>query len=185
MGSKRAKDPEKKKLEKVSVEEKKPKKVEKRPKEKLKSVVRVAGTDLDGNKPILYALQKISGISHSVSNFVCAKSGVEPDTRLGSVEESKIEKIEEVIKNIEKFGMPSWLTDRRKDLETGEDKHITGSDQKVVQKFDVKKMIDKRSYKGSRHMLGLPVRGQRTKSSFRKGKTVGVVRKSVRLKKKQ
>jgi len=59
--------------------------------------------------------------------------------------------------------------------------HMSGVDMKVSEKFDIKAMIDKKSYKGVRHMLGLPVRGQRTKSSFRKGKTVGVVRKKMRV----
>ena len=58
--------------------------------------------------------------------------------------------------------------------------HLSGTVVKVSEKFDIKAMIDKKSYKGVRHMLGLPARGQRTKSSFRKGKTVGVVRKKTR-----
>lgn len=186
MGAKSVKDVGKKKekVEKVSVKEKKTKKDEIGRGGKVRNVVRVAGTDLDGDKQVLYALQKIKGISHGVSKFVCLTSGVDPKKRLGSLDDSKIEKIEEIIKNPEKFNMPSWLINKRKEIETGKDRHITGSDLKVIEKFDIKRMIDKKSYKGVRHMLGLPVRGQRTKSSFRKGKTVGVVRKSVKLKKK-
>jgi small subunit ribosomal protein S13 len=66
-------------------------------------------------------------------------------------------------------------------VESGIDMHMSGSDVDVTRKFDVQRMVDKKTYKGVRHMLGLPVRGQRTKSSFRKGRTVGVVRKAARL----
>ena len=59
--------------------------------------------------------------------------------------------------------------------------HVSSHDVDVTRKFDVQRMIDKKTYKGVRHMLGLPVRGQRTRSSFRRGRTVGVIRKSVRL----
>ena len=71
------------------------------------------------------------------------------------------------------------LTTRPVCYQCGKDAHLSGTDVKVAEKFDIKAMIDKKSYRGVRHMLGLPVRGQRTKSSFRKGKTVGVVRKKA------
>ncbi len=58
---------------------------------------------------------------------------------------------------------------------------MTGPELDVTKKFDIQGKIDIKSYKGTRHMFGLPVRGQRTRSSFRKGKIVGVVRKSVRI----
>ena len=51
----------------------------------------------------------------------------------------------------------------------------------TAKKFDIQRMVDLKTYKGIRHMLGLPVRGQRTRSSFRKGRVVGVVRKAVKL----
>lgn len=166
--------------EKPKVKEEKPKKVEK-PKAELKEIVRVIGTDLDGSKPLGRALLGIKGISHSMSRSICLVSGFDFDTKLGSMNESEMKKLEDVIKNPAKFGAPSWFLNRRKDVDTGKDLHFTGSDLDVLRKFDIKRMVDMRSYKGVRHMLGLPVRGQRTRSSFRKGRVVGVVRKSVRI----
>jgi len=72
-----------------------------------------------------------------------------------------------------------------RDLETGEDLHLVGPDLKFTREQDVKMMIKIKSYRGVRHMFGLPVRGQRTKSSFRKGRTVGVVRKKIQPTKKK
>jgi small subunit ribosomal protein S13 len=101
--------------------------------------------------------------------------------KLGSLTESDIQKLENVIRNPIKFGIYNWFLNRRKDTDTGQDLHLSGPDLEVVRRFDIQKMIDMKSYKGIRHMLGLPVRGQRTRSGFRKGRVVGVVRKTIRV----
>ncbi len=69
-----------------------------------------------------------------------------------------------------KFGTPVWMLNRRKDLELGEDRHLITSDLTFTQDNDIKMLKKIRSYKGVRHILGQPVRGQRTKSNFRKNK---------------
>ncbi|MEM5829189.1 MAG: 30S ribosomal protein S13 [Candidatus Aenigmatarchaeota archaeon] len=171
---------------KVKVEEKveKPKKekVEKKPEEKrVKVVVRVMNTDLDGEKSLKNALLGIKGISHAMSKAVCLASGFDPNIKLGDLSEKDIEKIEAVIKEPTKYGIPSWFLNRRREPETGANLHLVGADLEIAQKFDIQKQINLKTYKGVRHMLGLPVRGQRTRSSFRKGRVVGVVKKAVRV----
>ncbi len=70
------------------------------------------------------------------------------------------------------------MLNRRKDVETGEDKHIVTTDINFVNDNDIKVMKMIRCYKGIRHSMGLPVRGQKTRSNFRKnkGKVMGVKR---------
>lgn len=177
MARQRVKDPDKVREEAQKV---KKQKEESKAKE-LRVVVRLVGTDLDGEKKVVYALRKIKGISYSMAKAICNAASVDPEKKLGSLSESTIEKLEAVIKEPAKYGVPAWLLNRRKDRESGADVHLSGTDVKVAERFDIKAMIDMKSYKGVRHMLGLPVRGQRTKSSFRKGKTVGVVRKKTRM----
>ena len=175
MGVTRVKDEKPKEKKPV-----RPKKVEK-PKE-LKDIVRIANTDLDASKPLSIALTKIKGIGHVMSKAICAASGFDAKIKVGSLKERDIEKIEEVINNPIKFGIPSYLVNRRKDIDTGKDIHLTGSDLDVTRKFDIQKMINIRTWKGFRHMYGQPVRGQRTRSHFReKGKVVGVMRKAIRI----
>jgi len=178
-------DAEKAKAEAKKVEtEKKAERTVKTKKEEKKGmrvVVRVLGTDLDGERGVQNAILKIRGVGHTFAKAVCETAKIDPKRKLGSFTESEISDLEEVIKDPTKFGIPAWIVNRRRDMETGEDMHKTSSDVDVSKKFDVQRMIDKKSYKGVRHMLGLPVRGQRTKSSFRKGKTVGVVRRAARI----
>jgi len=81
------------------------------------------------------------------------------------------------MKNPEKYNIPHWLYNRRKDPASGNYTHITSSALDMTKKGDIDRMKKIRCYKGVRHMLGLPVRGQRTKSSFRTGGIVGVKRK--------
>ena len=68
---------------------------------------------------------------------------------------------------------------RRKDIESGETKHLIGSELELQKEFDIKRLKKIRSYRGLRHALGQPVRGQRTRSHFRakKRKAVGVLNK--------
>ncbi|MBC7111537.1 MAG: 30S ribosomal protein S13, partial [Methanothermobacter sp.] len=95
----------------------------------------------------------------------------------GYLSDEEIERLEEAIKNPAKYNIPSWMINRRNDYETGEDKHLIESDLEMCLREDLNRMRKTRSYKGRRHELGLPVRGQRTKSTFRKGSSVGVRRK--------
>jgi small subunit ribosomal protein S13 len=170
-------------MAKGKTQKEEPKKGGKAPREKTgaRIIVRVLGTDVDGEKGVAQAILKIKGVGHSFANAICKVAKIDPVKKIGSFTESEIHELEEVIKDPIKHGVPVWVVNRRRDIETGADMHVSSSDVIVTKKFDVQRMIDKRSYKGTRHMLGLPVRGQRTRSSFRKGRTVGVVRKSARI----
>jgi small subunit ribosomal protein S13 len=98
---------------------------------------------------------------------------------MGFLSNSDVEKIEDIIKNPVKYGIPAWLLNRRKDVETGKDLHLLGSDLVLQTKNDVDQMKQIRSWRGFRHSYGLKVRGQRTKSTGRKGKAIGVKKKQV------
>lgn len=166
-------------------EKQKEKKVEKKPevdkKREIRAIVRVAGTDLDGEKPMKNVLMGIRGISHAMSKAICEVGNFDTNSKLGSLNEEEMARLESIIKEPMKFGIPSWDLNRRREPETGADLHLTGDDLIVARKFDVQKMINLKTYRGERHMLGQPVRGQHTRSSFRKGRVVGVVKKSIKI----
>jgi len=155
------------------------------PKE-IKGIVRISGTDIKGDVQLFISLQKIKGISGVLANAICRIHNLERERKVGTLNKKEIKKIENTLKTPSKFGIPSWMLNRRKNSETGEDQHLIESDLTFTQKQDIKKMMNIKSYKGVRHMFDLPVRGQKTRSSFRKGTTVGVVRKkSMPAKKKK
>ena len=150
------------------------------PKQELKYFVRISNTDLDGNKPVNHALIKIKGISYMFSNAICTAAAIDKTKKIGYISDAEVAKLDDVIKDPTKFKLPAWLFNRKKDPEDNADKHLTGSNLTFIQDNDIKMMKKIKSYKGVRHMLGLPVRGQRTKSNFRKnkGKVLGVKRKT-------
>jgi small subunit ribosomal protein S13 len=145
-----------------------------KPKEEQK-IVRVGETNLDGTKTVGVAIRKIKGVSFSYANAVAKVSGFE-NKRLGELSEEELNLLEDIMVNPEKHSLPSWCFNRRKDPNSGTDKHLIMSQLDLTQKMDINEEKRIKSYVGIRHILGLPVRGQRTRSSFRKGKVVGVKR---------
>ncbi len=149
-------------------------------KAEMKKIVRLVNTDLDGTKPVIRAIMGIKGISFTMSKAIVYALGIDPNKKLGEFSERELEKLEDAIKNPKKYGIPSYLLNRRRDPETGEDYHLTGEDVHIRMKMDIKKMIELRTYRGWRHKLGQPVRGQKTRSHFRtRGRTVGVKKPKV------
>lgn len=148
-------------------------------KQELKYFVRIANTDLDGNKAIYQSLTKIKGINFMLSNAILNIANIQKTKKTGYLTDEEALKIDEIIKEPTRFKVPSWLFNRRLDPEDNVSKHLVGSTLSFVQDNDIKMMKKIRSYRGIRHSLGLPVRGQRTRSNFRKnkGKVLGVKRK--------
>lgn len=136
----------------------------------FRHLVRVASTDLDGSKAILFALTKIKGVSIMFSNAVLSVSHVPKDKQTGTLADKEVEELNTIFSEPTKFGIPEWMFNRRKDYETGEDKHLISANLTFTQDNDVKRLKKIKSNRGMRHAWGLPLRGQRTKSNFRKSK---------------
>jgi len=147
--------------------------------EEFKHIVRIVNTDIDGNKKIIIGLGKIKGIGVNLANAICTVSGIDKDKKIGYLTNEEIKKLEEISTNPSKYNIPSWMLNRRRNLEDNEDGHLLMSDLDFTKDNDIKRMRMIRSYKGVRHATGLPLRGQRTKANFRrnKGKVKGVKRK--------
>ena len=153
------------------------KKEDKADQDEIKHIVRIANTDLDGKKSVQYSLIGIKGINRRTARIISNNANVDPTATIGYLDDEKIDSLKKTIDKIESI-LPTWMLNRCKDLLSGEDKHITSTDVLLVKLEDLNTMKKTRSYKGIRHERGHKVRGQRTKSSGRKGLTVGVKRKS-------
>jgi len=143
----------------------------------VRQIVRLAGVDLDGTISIAYALSRIKGIGIQLAHAILRRTNVKPDTRVGFLVDADLERIEAAIRDPGKYDVPEWLLNRRKDIETGMDLHLIGSDLELRTKSDIDDMKDMRSWRGYRHSYGLRVRGQRTRTTSRKGKAMGVRKK--------
>jgi small subunit ribosomal protein S13 len=138
-------------------------------------IIRVGETPLDGTKKVRIAIRRVRGISFMMANALMRNCHF-ADKKLGELSEHEFRELENMLANPAARGMPVWMFNRRKDPKDLQNRHIISSQLDFIQKNDINEMKKLRSYKGVRHSLGLPVRGQRTRSSFREGSTVGVKR---------
>ena len=170
---------EKAKLEKFDQQEKE--KAEKKQRmsmqeERNEILVRILGYDIPGSRNLQAGLTRIKGVSWAISNLLCIKLNIAKNKKIETLTKDEIAKIEAFLRNPQ---LPVFFFNRRFDRETGETKHYIGSYLDIKKEFDIKRLKEIRSYKGIRHGAKLPVRGQRTRSHFRKkAKPMGVKKKA-------
>lgn len=139
----------------------------------FRHLVRIAGRDLDGTKKLVAALSDLRGVGYNFASVITAGLGIDSSTRLGSLTEEQVKEVEKAVQTA-RSALPQWYYNRRNDPDTGESKQLLGADLDFIQKGDVDDEKNIQSWKGVRHSLGLKVRGQRTRTTGRKGRTVGV-----------
>ena len=108
-------------------------------------MARIAGVDLPRDKRIEIALTYIFGIGLKTSQDLLKKTGVNPDTRTRDLTEDEVVKLRDAID---------------KDV-------IVEGDLRRERQMNIKRLVDIGCYRGRRHRLGLPVRGQNTKNNAR------------------
>ncbi len=108
-------------------------------------MARIAGVDLPRDKRIEYALPYIYGVGLTLSREILTKNQIDFDTRVRDLTEEEISKLRETI-------------DREYRVE---------GDLKREEQLNIKRLIEIGSYRGRRHRMGLPVRGQNTKNNAR------------------
>jgi len=125
---------------------------------------------------MVVGLTQIRGVGYMFANTILNLLKINPNQRIGYLSSEQVKSIESVIKNPSASNFPSWFLNRRKDVETGEDKHLITSDIAFTVRNDVEREKTSGSWRGIRHMFGLKVRGQRTRCTGRKGGAVGVAK---------
>lgn len=123
-------------------------------------MARIAGVDLPKSERVEVGLTRIFGIGRSLSSKILSETNINPNTRVKDLTDDEIVKIRNVIER---------------------DYRVEGDLRRGIS-MDIKRLIDIGSYRGLRHRLGLPVRGQRTKTNARTRKGP---RKAVMGKKKE
>ena len=137
-------------------------------------IVRIAGKDVEGSRKLVVAISEIRGVGFNFAQVLLNTLKIDPNARVGFTSEKDISEIESGIRDPTKVGMPMWFLNRQKDFETGSTKQIITSDWDIMIKNDIEREKGVMSWRGFRHMMGLKVRGQRTRTTGRKGGAVGV-----------
>jgi len=143
----------------------------------FRHIVRVAGVDLKGDRQLRWALTGIRGIGINFATMVLRIAGIDPYMKAGYLNDEQVKKIENILEDPVSHGIPGWAVNRPKDYETGKDMHLLTAKLAMAWREDVNRLRRIRAYRGIRLERGLPVRGQRTRSNFRHGATLGVSRR--------
>jgi small subunit ribosomal protein S13 len=139
-----------------------------------KHITRVAGKDIDGSKKIVVALSEIRGIGYNLAQVILQSLNISPNLRIGFLTDKEITEIETAIRNPSRTGIPSWYLNRQKDTDSGGNNHFITSDLDFAISSDIEREKSVMSWRGYRHMFGLKVRGQCTRTTGRRGGAVGV-----------
>lgn len=145
-----------------------------------KYILRIAGKDIEGSKKLIVAISEIKGVGYNFAQILTQTLNINPDKRVGFLTEGEIREIENAIANPDKAGVPQWYLNRRKNMDTGSNQHFITSDLDFASSNDVEREKLVMSWRGYRHMFGLRVRGQRTRTTGRKGGAVGVKKVALR-----
>lgn len=162
-----------------STDKKEPKKTKKDKDDKpddFQYIVRIANADINGDYPLELGLAQIKGVGRRLACLIADTSGIKRSFKMGNLTDKQIEKIREVLMNIDEI-VPPWMLNHRKDFDTGKDIHHISGEVELRLRDDVNLLKMIRSYRGIRHESRLPVRGQRTRSNNRSGLTLGVSKK--------
>lgn len=108
-------------------------------------MARIAGVDLPREKRVEIGLTYIFGIGRSLSNKILEQTGISPDTRVRDLTDSETTKLRDTLENEYKI--------------EGDLRRETA--------LNIKRLMEIGCYRGRRHRMGLPVRGQKTKTNAR------------------
>lgn len=108
-------------------------------------MARIAGVDLPRDKRVEIALTYIFGIGLKTSQDILAATSINPDTRARDLTEDEVAKLREYI----------------------DKNHLVEGDLRREISLNIKRLVEIGCYRGRRHRLGLPVRGQNTKNNAR------------------
>ena len=127
------------------------------------------GKDVEGDKKITVALSKVKGIGYNFAQVLLQKLNINPYISVGLLTDKELKDIENALKDPNKTGIPHFYFNRRKDMDTGSNMHLLTSDLDFIVSNDIDREKRMMSWRGYRHMFGLRVRGQRTRTTGRRG----------------
>lgn len=137
-------------------------------------ILRILNTNIEGRHKTMFALTAIKGVGRRFSNLVLKKADVDLTKRAGMLTSEEIDRIVTIIQNPRQFKIPDWFLNRQKDFKDGKYSQLIANNLDFKMREDLDRMRKIRCHRGLRHYAGLRVRGQHTKTTGRRGRTVGV-----------
>merc|ERR1712113_1360617 len=140
-------------------------------------ILRVMNTNIDGKRNIMFAITAIKGVGRRYANLVLKKADIDLSKRAGELSEEDVEKIITIMQNPRQYKIPNWFLNRQKDIKDGKTGQVMANFLDNKLREDLERLKKIRAHRGLRHYWGLRTRGQHTKTTGRRGRTVGVSKK--------
>ncbi|KAJ3120108.1 hypothetical protein HK100_012942 [Physocladia obscura] len=147
-------------------------------KNQFQHIIRLLNTNVEGKRKIMYSLTAIKGVGRRFSNLVCKKADIDLNKRAGELTNDELERIVNIMQAPSQYKIPNWFLNRQKDPKDGKNTHSLSNAVDNKLREDLERLKKIRAHRGLRHYWGIRVRGQHTKTTGRRGKSVGVVKKN-------
>lgn len=152
-----------------------------------RKIVRISDTDIDGDQKLSNALREIRGIGFAYANALLKALNINGDKQLQDLDQQSMEKLKEALKDPDKFGVPRWVMNWRRDEATGSDYHLISTELRSKMSMHIQSLKDSKSYRGYRHSFSYKMRGQKVRSrganfKGRVGRSLGVTKKTAQQK---
>ncbi|KAA0186829.1 hypothetical protein HAZT_HAZT011553 [Hyalella azteca] len=160
--------------------------------DKFQHILRLMSSTVDGKRKVMFALTAIKGVGRRYANIVLKKADIDINKRAGELTEeehrdfwaalfcqfaSEVEKVVTIMNNPRQYKIPDWFLNRQKDAKDGKYGQVLAANLEGKLREDLDHLIKITAHRGLRHYWGLRVRGQHTKTTGRRGRTVGVSKK--------
>tara|TARA_B110001450_G_C17500702_1_gene432173 strand:- start:237 stop:704 length:468 start_codon:yes stop_codon:yes gene_type:complete len=140
-------------------------------------ILRVQNTNINGKQKAPFGLRQIRGLGRRFSVLTLKIAQVDCNKRSGEMNEEEIKTVNDIIARPVDYNIPKWFLNRQKDPKNGGWTQLISNNLDTMMREDLERMRKSKNHRGLRHYWGHRVRGQRTKSTGRCGKTLGVTRK--------
>merc|ERR1711993_86455 len=140
-------------------------------------ILRVMNTNIDGKTKIMYAMTSIKGVGRRFSNICLKKADIDMTKRAGELSDEEVERLVTIMQNPRQYKILDYFLNRQKDIKDGKYSQVLANSLDNKLREDLERLKKIKAHRGLRHYWGLRVRGQHTKTTGRKGGTVGVSKK--------
>ncbi len=130
-----------------------------------------------GKKKIMFGITAIKGVGRRYANICLKKADIDLNKRAGELSDEEVERLLTIMQAPIQYKIPKYCLNRQKDIKDGKYTQLLGTNLDNKLREDLERLKKIRAHRGIRHYWGLRVRGQHTKTTGRKGRTVGVSKK--------
>ncbi|PKI84292.1 ribosomal 40S subunit protein S18B [Malassezia vespertilionis] len=142
------------------------------PSQQFAHILRLLNTNVDGKRKIQYALTEIKGVGRRYSNIVLKKADIDLNKRAGELNSDELERVVNILQAPDEFKIPSWFLNRQKDFSSGKNYQVLSNNVDSKLREDLERLKKIRAHRGLRHYWNLRARGQHTRTTGRRGRTV-------------